>query len=550
MNKKSRFPSITFRLFSTIVVGMLLMNLFTIYITWRLADTAQTSVVHDLRQVQVLYANQIIQEMNLAQERINDIGGSYLTAMATSVEAAKDERQYEAMRCRSELNAAMRNWKFYYPMVHGYYIYGRNADMLSIEANSYEIYAWFADQIRGTAEEPLSFFRHISGWKLLDTPIGQLLACNATRRDICYGAWIQIDRLWHNLQLDEQKSSYSIVPEGTPAPDGVYIDLPLSDMGYVLRQVLPESAVQLPKSVYVLRILSYGMLLILPISWFILRRLVIRPLGALTEAIHEIEHGNIAYRIPEESTSYEFDQLNRQFNQSIETIAKTKTQMYETQLENERIRIRYLTQQMQPHFVLNTLNLIYSMEPSQYKLMQSTIQCLSRYYRYVAHINEALVPVEAELEHVKNYFRLQQIRYPDNFEYVIDCPEELLEFYIPPIVIQNFAENAIKHSLIIGERNLVEVRINRAGKDSVHISIHDSGTGYPPEVLEKIEEFQRTRVLQEGLGIGIQNTIERIDLIYAEGASLRFSNHPKGGAQVDIYLPECDAGRRGEKVIK
>lgn len=525
---------------------MLLMNIFTIYITWRLTDTAQANVVHDLEQVQVLYANQIAQEMNLAQERINDIGGSYLTAMATSVEAAKDERQYEAMRCRSELNAAMRNWKFYYPMVHGYYIYGRDADMLSIEANSYEIYEWFSGQIRGTAEDALPMFRQISGWQLLDTPVGQLLVCNATRRDICYGTWIQIERLWRNLNLDEQDSVYSIVPEGTPAPDGVYIDLPLGDMGYLLRQVLSDSAVQLPESVYVLRMLSYGMLLILPVSWFVLQRLVIRPLGELTKAIHEIEHGNIAYRIPEKTTSYEFDQLNRQFNQSIETIAKAKSKLYETELENERTRIRYLTQQMQPHFVLNTLNLIYSMEPSQYKLMQSTIQCLSRYYRYVAHINDPLVPVEAELEHVKNYFRLQQIRYPNNFEFVIDCPEELLEVYIPPIVIQTFAENAIKHSLIIGERNLVEVKINRADEDCIHISIHDSGTGYPQEVLKRISEFQRTRILQESLGIGIQNTIERIDLIYDGGTSLQFSNHPQGGAQVDIFLPECSAIRYGK----
>ena len=108
--------------------------------------------------------------------------------------------------------------------------------------------------------------------------------------------------------------------------------------------------------------------------------------------------------------------MNRQFNQSIETIANARSRIY-----NERTRIRYLTQQMQPHFVLNTLNLIYSMEPSQYPLIQKTVQCLSRYYRYVAHISEPLVPIEAELEHVKNYFELQTIRYPDSFVYSINC---------------------------------------------------------------------------------------------------------------------------------
>ena len=94
------------------------------------------------------------------------------------------------------------------------------------------------------------------------------------------------------------------------------------------------------------------------------------------------------------------------------------------------------------------------MEPDQYPLMIKTLLCLSRYFRYVAHISEPLVPMEAELEHVKNYFQLQQIRYPDNFTYDIQCPEELLEMLIPPIVIQTFAENAIKHSLDVYKRQV------------------------------------------------------------------------------------------------
>ena len=211
--------------------------------------------------------------------------------------------------------------------------------------------------------------------------------------------------------------------------------------------------------------------------------------------------------------------------------------MYETQLENERIRIRYLTQQMQPHFVLNTLNLVYSMEPDQYDMIQRTVLCLSRYYRYVAHVGEQLVPVDAELEHVKNYFQIQQIRYPDSFDFDIRCPEDLREVQVPPVVIQTFAENAIKHSLTVGEQNRVEVHIHAESDDHIHICIRDSGNGYDPEVLDRIHAFRTTRVPQDGLGLGIQNTIERLELIYGKDADLCFGNSPAGGAQVDIYLP-------------
>lgn len=544
MKTKTRFPSITIRLFSTILLSMLFMSCLTIYITTRLKDTTQESVVRDLRQVQMLYVSEILQTMNLAQERISELGTSYTTAMATSAEAAKDDRQYEVMRCRTDLTITLRTWKIHYPLVHGYYVYGQEADMLALDGNGYATYNWFSKNIRGTSDEVLPFFRQSTGWQLLDSDMGQLLIFNYVRHDLRYGAWFQLDHLWSDLGLNVQDGQYSIVPLDAPSPTDLCIDIPLGTTEYMVRQLLPEDAVHVPQSVMLLMYLSYAMLLLVPVSWLVLQKLVIRPLRELTKAISEIERGNVTYRIPEKSTSHEFDQLNRQFNQSLETIARTESQVYETHLENERTRIRYLTQQMQPHFVLNTLNLIYSMEPSQYKLMQSTIQCLSRYYRYVAHINEPLVPIESELEHVKNYFQLQQIRYPDNFTYTIECPDELLEFYIPPIVIQTFAENAIKHSLVVGELNQVDVQIVQVEDHRIHISIHDSGSGYPADVLERIHAFQRDRTQREGLGLGIQNTIERLDLLYESGTDLCFSNNPQGGAQVDIFLPEHMAPRR------
>jgi len=132
---------------------------------------------------------------------------------------------------------------------------------------------------------------------------------------------------------------------------------------------------------------------------------------------------------------------------------------------------------------------------------------------------------------------------------------------IPPIIIQTFAENAIKHSLVVGEVNRVEILVEEAAgipgsfagndidceeqdhticcRDAIlHISIRDHGKGYPEETLEKIRMFRETGVHQEGLGLGIQNTIERMHLIYQHDAQVIFANAPDGGAMVELYLPE------------
>lgn len=544
MRKGGRSYSITLRLLSTIVLGMLALSVLTLYSTQRLVEATQEEMLREYGSVQDIYAGEVARQMTQAQDQIGSIGASYLTEMAASADALGGARQYEALRCQVELYRYLGDMQFQLPVVTGYYIYGAGADSLVFQGSGYESGRWFGEQLRARSAP----FAETRGWRLEDAPFGQLLISNTARKDLSYGAWVRLDGVWSALGLDaEAAGRFSIVPLGAPAPAERHLDAPLGDTGFLIRQLLPDAASTLPRSVRVLRLASYAMLLILPLSWLSLRRLVIRPLGELTRAIGEIDGGNTAYRIPEKSTSYEFDQLNRGFNRSMEAIARARSAAYETQLENERIRIRYLTQQMQPHFVLNTLNLIYSMEPEQYDMIQRTVLCLSRYYRYVARVGERLVPVEAELEHVRNYFQIQQIRYPDSFSFEISCPEELLGARIPPVSIQTFAENAVKHSLTVGEQNRVEVGASAEPDGRIHIRIRDSGGGYPAEVLDRIQTFRETRAPQEGLGLGIQNTIERLELIYGSDADLRFGNAPAGGAQVDIYLPiRCDAPEGGD----
>ena len=85
----------------------------------------------------------------------------------------------------------------------------------------------------------------------------------------------------------------------------------------------PQAAIK-----QLLQLLAYLTLLIIPLSWLALRRLIFSPLRELTTAIEEIDRGNTKYRIPTKATSYEFDQLNRQFNRSIEAVANAEAKAY------------------------------------------------------------------------------------------------------------------------------------------------------------------------------------------------------------------------------
>ena len=98
MKKRTHHYSLALRLFSSVILGMLALNILTIYSTrQRLGESAEENILREYRQVQVLYANEVEREMSEAQGRITDVSNAYMTAMAVSGAAMQDERQYEAL---------------------------------------------------------------------------------------------------------------------------------------------------------------------------------------------------------------------------------------------------------------------------------------------------------------------------------------------------------------------------------------------------------------------------------------------------------------------
>ena len=123
-----------------------------------------------------------------------------------------------------------------------------------------------------------------------------------------------------------------------------------------------------------------------------------------------------------------------------------------------------------------------------------------------------------EMDHIKNYFEIQNARYPGLFFSIVEYEEDLATALIPPLIVQSFAENAIKHSLKIGNKISIFVITDKMtddnGQTMMRIRLADTGEGISDEILKKIERFKQTEKHQEGLGIGIENSIERLKYLY------------------------------------
>lgn len=319
----------------------------------------------------------------------------------------------------------------------------------------------------------------------------------------------------------------------------------LDQYDLVLVEVVEKSmkTSEMPVFLKVMQILSIVLaIVVIPLLLYFFSRQVNRPLRRLTQAIDRIEQGDLEHRIEEGRQSNEFDQINHSFNHMMDQVKELKIDVYEKELEKKDIKMQYLSQQIQPHFILNALNLLYSYEPEEYPMIQKMILCISKYFRYVVKMNAEFVELNQEMNHIKNYFEIQKARFPGLFYSIVEWNEDLSKALIPPLIVQNFAENAIKHSLKIGNRITIFVIADyfreEGQPDKMRIRLADTGEGISDELIEKIELFKKTGEHQEGLGVGIQNTIERLKYLYADKSIVRiWRDEFYGGTNVDIILP-------------
>ena len=176
------------------------------------------------------------------------------------------------------------------------------------------------------------------------------------------------------------------------------------------------------------------------------------------------------------------------FNDMVSEIKNLKIDNYEKALDIQKSYLQYLQMQVNPHFYLNALNIIYSLaQMKHYALIQEMTMSLVEYSRYMFRSPEQLVTVQQEMEHVEHYMKIQQMRFPDRIVFTAEISAEVEDALIPPFVIQSFVENSIKYAVNFEQHNVCSIRgkiVESHGELYVLIEVRDNGKGYQEEVLE------------------------------------------------------------------
>lgn len=220
------------------------------------------------------------------------------------------------------------------------------------------------------------------------------------------------------------------------------------------------------------------------------------------------------------------------------------------QQENENLKmnelliatqLKVLQDQMNPHFLFNTLNLITKMaylEKAQKTrvLMEKTADLL----RYSLDKSNSSSDLSGEVACIKNYIKIQEARFGQRIHFSLTMPDTIPNVVMPGMILQPLVENAVSHGVKdMMDHACVQLSILRKA-DKIHVVIEDNGKGMESELIERLlEDNEHIRLDSQSkrTGIGIRNVIMRLKMFYGEDGIVNIESSKNCGTVMTVIIP-------------
>lgn len=213
--------------------------------------------------------------------------------------------------------------------------------------------------------------------------------------------------------------------------------------------------------------------------------------------------------------------------------------LMQNNLDNERKKrdaeLKSLQAQISPHFLFNTLNAVrWAAINNNTKKAADMVLALSNLLRMTVVKGDELITVEEEINNLKNYAAIFQMRHSIEFQLSCNVEEDVLQYKIPKLLLQPLAENAIIHGFK-GITYKGSVEITSCKKEGfVILCVKDNGVGFNLNSPPEEEDIRKVKFS----GIGIKNVDERIKLYFGEKYGLNIISNLGEGTVIEVRLPE------------
>ena len=299
--------------------------------------------------------------------------------------------------------------------------------------------------------------------------------------------------------------------------------------------VLNEEMSQRSNINFVINLSMTGVVIIAGVFafWFISKSLM-DPIEKLLRMSNKISEGDFSHRV-KLATSDEFNELAVGMNAMSEQIEHLLERGIEEQKQVQMLEHKVLQAQIRPHFLYNTLDaIIWAAEAKRIDDVITLVTSLSSFFRISLSHGIDYIPISDEVEHVRNYLVIQQMRYNDVLTYEIDVDEGLPEKKILKLLLQPLVENALYHGIKnTRERGKITVSIKRNG-DKVRFAVADTGIGMTPQRLDEL--IGDIHSGSGEMGYGLFNVNRRLKLYYDLRDGIKIKSEYRKGTEVSFEL--------------
>lgn len=331
-------------------------------------------------------------------------------------------------------------------------------------------------------------------------------------------------------------------------PRMLLIETAVSDAPIVMSLLIPQATLlETPRKQLILNISAFitALVLMFLLGIYYFYQYTVKPVEKIAEVAKGLGGGELDQRLPETGQIEEISEINRNFNQLISAITALKIDLYEEKLRHQEAELAQLRLQLNPHFLLNSLSLVYTMIRQQhYDVAMQFSMGLIRHFRFILKKSHNFVPLSDELDFCENYMEILALQYPSSFSYEILLEDDTMRkrVLVPPLSIENLIENAVKYGLTQEKELHVEVTIREESREGFRFSryiVRDNGPGFSQEAfvyLQKILDGDKIENIASD-GVGLKNLIERLSILYEGKAEITFTNNESGGAEIVMVIP-------------
>ncbi|MDD3172720.1 MAG: histidine kinase [Herbinix sp.] len=247
--------------------------------------------------------------------------------------------------------------------------------------------------------------------------------------------------------------------------------------------------------------------------------------------IKDIGGGNIG-RVIQYDDKDEFAFFYAKLNEMSLNLKNLIYENYEVKIQQRDFEIIILNIQLNPHFLYNTLNIInWICLSGDTDKTSNMIVNLSRMLQYTSQNGNQLVPLGDDIDWLRRYVYIMQMRYENRFEIKINIPEELLKTKVPKLFLQPLVENTIVHGFKkLQRKGILEISAECTDKERI-FTVEDNGCGMTQQRVNDILKFK-------GDSIGIANTDKRIKMIYGENYGINIHTQLEEGTLIIVKIPK------------